>query len=228
MLIHEWMSKDVLTMESTCSIQEAIELFHTRIISMIPVFEKRKLVGVITDGDIKKASPSDVTSLSKFEIPAILGKEKVETIMSKPVITVRSNYTVPEAAHIMLSSGINGLPTVDRYNNLVGIITKSDIFRCIVSFMGASDNSQIFGFMLKDEPGMIKRITDRIREGGGRIGSVMTTYDKDKDNRRKIFIYAFGMEQATYEMLSEEYRNKECLLYAADLPRRIRELYSYI
>lgn len=227
MLIHEWMSKNVLTMESTGSIQEAIELFHSRIISMIPVFEKRKLMGIITDGDIKNASPSDVTSLSKYELPAILGKVKVETIMSKPVITIRNNYTVPEAAQIMLSSGINGLPVVDRYNELVGIITKSDIFRCVVSFMGLADNGQIFGFLLKDEPGMIKQITDRIRKGGGRIGSVMTTYNKDSDDRRKIFICAFNMEEATYQMLSEEFRNKECLLYAADLSRRVRELYTY-
>ncbi len=87
MLIKEWMSRPVITIESDDSFHTAAKLFRTRVISMLPVLKKRALVGIITDGDIKKATPSDATTLDKFEMPSLLDNLKIESIMSKPVLT---------------------------------------------------------------------------------------------------------------------------------------------
>jgi acetoin utilization protein AcuB len=100
---------------------------------MLPVLKGGKMVGIVTDGDIKKASPSDATSLDKFEITSLIAQVPVASIMSKPVITIRSHCTIGEAARIMLNNEISGLPVVDRDGRIEGIITKSDIFRTIPS-----------------------------------------------------------------------------------------------
>ena len=88
MLIKEWMSSTVLTMEDNESLSDALKLFQTRVISMLPVLKNGRLVGIVTDGDVKKASPSDATTLDRFEMSSFMDKVAIETVMSKPVETI--------------------------------------------------------------------------------------------------------------------------------------------
>ena len=79
MLIKEWMSKSVITIDDNDSLNDAIKLFQTRIISMLPVLNNKKLVGILTDGDVKNATPSDATTLDRFEMPSLMDKVKIES-----------------------------------------------------------------------------------------------------------------------------------------------------
>lgn len=225
MLIQEWMSKKVITVDCKDNLNDAIKLFQTRIISMLPVLKAGKLVGIITDGDIKKASPSDATTLDKFEIGTLLDSVTVEYIMSKPVITIRTNRTVGEAARVMLDNQISGLPVIDKSGQIEGIITKSDVFRCFVSFAGVSEKGQIFAFKLPDRPGMIKGLTDRIRKSGGRLGSIMTSYDGLEKGYRKVFIHSFDIDPDAFDSLITQFLETVELIYTADLSRGIRTIY---
>ena len=168
MLIKEWMSSPVITINSDDSLTDAAKLFRTRVISMLPILKDGKLTGIITDGDVKKATPSDATTLDKYEMPYLLDSLEIGSIMSKPVITTHTDHTVDEAAGIMLKNSISGLPVLDKADRLEGIITKSDVFRCFVSFTGVSSTGQTFVFTLQDRPGAIKMITDSIRNSNGR------------------------------------------------------------
>ena len=222
MLIKEWMSRSVITLETDKSLTDALKLFQTRVISMLPVLKDGKLVGIVTDGDIKKASPSDATTLDKFEMKSLMDTVAIESVMSKPVVTIRADHTVDEAAGIMLSKGISGMPVVDNAGRIEGIITKSDIFRCFVSFTGVSNKGQVFAFNLPDKPGIIKNLTDIIRNSGGRLCSIMTSYDDIEEGFRKVFFHTYDIDPDSFDSLVEKFSRAGKLLYVADLSRGFR------
>ncbi|SLM32524.1 AcuB3 [Desulfamplus magnetovallimortis] len=225
MLINEWMSRGVITIKNSDSLNDAMRIFQKKMISMLPVLSRGSLVGIVTDGDIKKAMPSDATTLDKYEIRSLMDSVKIESVMSKPVITIGKNHTVDEAAVIMLSKGISGMPVVNGMDDIEGIITKSDVFRCLVSFTGAAHAGQIFAFRIKDMPGIIKTITDVIRMGGGRLSSILTSYDDVEDGFRKVFIHSFDIPEANFDNVVEQLRESAQMLYLADQTRNIRKLF---
>jgi acetoin utilization protein AcuB len=220
MVIKEWMSRPVITIDYNESLNDAVKLFRTRVISMLPVLKNGKLNGIVTDGDIKKATPSDVTTLDKLSLDFV----KIAYIMSKPVVTIRADHTVDEAAGIMLNKGISGMPVVDTAGMLEGILTKSDIFRCLVSFTGVSNKGQVFAFNLPDKPGIIKNLTDMIRNSGGRLCSIMTSYDDIEEGLRKVFFHTFDIDPDKFDSLVEKFHGAGELLYVADLSRGIRKI----
>ncbi|CCK80095.1 CBS and ACT domain-containing protein [Desulfobacula toluolica] len=224
MVIQEWMSRSVITIEYNESLNDAAKLFRTRVISILPVLKNGELSGIVTDGDIKKATPSDATTLDKFEIVSLLDSISVESVMSKPAVTIHSDHTVDEAAGIMLSKGISGMPVVDKAGLLEGILTKSDVFRCFVSFTGVSNKGQVFAFNLPDKPGIIKNLTDMIRNSGGRLCSIMTSYDDMEDGFRKVFFHTFDIDSDNFDSLVEKFHGIGELLYVADLSRGLRKI----
>ncbi len=225
MLIKEWMSKSVITIDNKDFLNDAIKLFKTRVISMLPVLKDGKLIGILTDGDVKKAMPSDATSLDKYEIMSLLDKVTIESIMSRPVVTIQADHTVDEAAGIMLSNGISGMPVVSNGGKIEGIITKSDIFRCFVSFTGVSNKGQVFAFNLQDKPGIIKNLTDMIRNSGGRLCSIMTSYDDIEEGFRKVFFHTFDIDPSSFDGLVERFHGAGELTYVADLSRGFRKIF---
>jgi len=225
MIINEWMSRSVITIDSNDSLTDALRIFQTRIISMLPVLKDGKLVGIVTDGDIKKASPSDATTLDRWEMTSLMGKVKIESVMSKPVETIGEDHTVDEAAGIMLSQGISGMPVLTKSGKIQGIITKSDIFRCFVSFTGVCNKGQVFGFKIQDRPGIIKSLADMIRDSKGRLCSIMTSYDDIEEGHRKVFFYALDIDSDRFDSLVEKFHGAGKLFYAADLSREIRKVF---
>jgi acetoin utilization protein AcuB len=224
MLIKEWMSRSVVTIDDDESLNDAITLFQTRVISMLPVLKKGKLVGIITDGDVKKAAPSDATTLDKFEMTSLIDSLSIKSVMSQPVFTIQENYTVDEAAGIMLKKGISGMPVLDNQGEIKGIITKSDIFRCFVSFTGVSKKGQVFAFKLQDRPGVIKHVTDIIMKNSGRLCSIMTSYDDIEEGFRKVFFHTFDISPSGFDTLVKKFDETGELLYVADLSRGFRKI----
>lgn len=225
MLVQDWMSRSVITVEEDCSLNKAAQIFQTRVISMLPVLACGKLAGIITDGDLKKALPSKATTLDRYEIISLLDTVTVKKVMASPVKTIGPLYTVDEAAALMLSSSISGMPVCSPSGKIKGIITKSDIFRCFASFTGVAKNGQVFAFTLKDKPGLIKSITDVIRQYGGRLCSIMTSYDDIDDAYRKVFFNVFDIRPERFEELIKEFCTTGNLFYAADLSSGFRKNY---
>jgi CBS domain-containing protein len=86
---------------------------------------------MVTRGDLRGAQPSQVTSLSIFELNYLIGRVTLNQIMTRQPVTVTDTTTIQEAARLMLQRKISGLPVV-KEGRLVGIITESDIFRLVV------------------------------------------------------------------------------------------------
>jgi acetoin utilization protein AcuB len=127
-----WMTPNPVTVTPETTLPEAHRLMKERRIRRLPVMDGDKLVGIVTWGDIREASPSDATSLDIYELHTLLAKLSVREIMTRSPITVRPTTSIAQAAQLMLEHKIGGLPVVNRHGRLIGIITESDIFRVLV------------------------------------------------------------------------------------------------
>jgi acetoin utilization protein AcuB len=225
MLVKNWMSKPVITIDVDASMNDAIKLLKNHNIKMLPVMEKGKLVGIVTDRDIKRASASDATSLEIHELLYLISKIKIREIMTQNPITVPHDYTVEETAEILLKHNISGVPVVDQYREVVGTITQNDIFRILISLTGAEKRGIQFGVEVEDRPGSIKEVTDIIREYGGRMASILTSYDLAPEGYRRVYIRMYGIDRFKINKLKEAIEEKASLLYLVDRREVHRETF---
>jgi acetoin utilization protein AcuB len=137
MLIEECMSRRVVTVKPLDSIQHARELMVQHRINQLPVTLDGRVVGIITDRDVRDASPS-VFDFTEYGKPVkghqVIDPAKitVESVMTSKVTTLGPKATVFEAAGTMRSQRIGSVPIVDG-TRLVGILTRSDILGALVA-----------------------------------------------------------------------------------------------
>ena len=131
MLVKDLMRREVTTIEADSSMLEATDLFRQYDLSLLPVTKKGRLVGILTDGDLKKASASEATSLNKWELQYLLTKIKVSRIMNHKPVTVNSESTLAETAVLFLENKIHGAPVVDDQGQIIGLIGEKEIFKLV-------------------------------------------------------------------------------------------------
>jgi CBS domain-containing protein len=130
--VRNWMTPNPVVINEDAVLPDAHELMKEYGVRRLPVVNKAgRLVGIVSQTDVREAEPSDATSLSIYELNYLLAKLKIKRIMTEQVITVTPDTTIAEAARIMLQKKIGGLPVLED-GQLVGIITESDIFRMVV------------------------------------------------------------------------------------------------
>jgi acetoin utilization protein AcuB len=130
------MSAPPITIDMNDSMQDAIKLIRENNINMLPVINKQRLVGVVTDGDLKRASASDATTLEIHELLYLITKIKIKDILTKDPITVLPDFSVEETAEVLLKNRISGVPVMDVKGLVLGIITQNDLFRVLISLTG--------------------------------------------------------------------------------------------
>src|SRR5512138_1690127 len=101
MLVGERMSKPPITIGPEMSVHDALALFKKEHIRRAPVIKGGELIGIVSDKDLLNASPSPVTSLSVWEIHYLISKIQVSEVMTRKVITVKSETPIEEAARVM-------------------------------------------------------------------------------------------------------------------------------
>ena len=225
MLVNNWMSKEVVTIDANDSMQAALALMKKSDIRMLPVVKKGKLVGIVTDRDLKRASASDATTLDVHELLYLISKIKVQDIMTKNPVTVPQNFTVEETAEVLLKNKISGVPVVDQNGDIVGTITQTDLFRVIISLTGVGTRGIQFAFQLEDRPGSIKEVCDVIRKFQGRIVSILTSYEGVGEGYRKVYIRIHSIERSRLQQLKEELSRMAALIYMVDHRENKREIY---
>ncbi len=227
MLVRNWMSKEVVTVGADETMQHAIGLLKENKIRMLPVMKNRKLVGIITDRDLKRASASDATSLEIHELLYLIGRIRVKDIMTPKPITVPWDYTVEEAAGVLLANKISGVPVMDPSGKLVGVITQSDIFKVLITLAGIGQRGIQMAVQLEDRPGSIKRITDTVRDAGGRMVSILTSYENVPEGFRKVYLRFFDLNRRQLETVKENVLKIAKLLYIIDHRENTREIYEF-
>jgi len=132
MRVRDMMTKDVITAPAEMPVLEARQLMVQKRIRHLLVTEDGKLVGIITDRDIRLNLPSPATSLSVWEVNYLLARLTVGAVMSGGVISIGPERDVKDAARIMLDHKIGALPVVDS-GGIVGILTETDIVRAFAA-----------------------------------------------------------------------------------------------
>ena len=226
MLVREWMTKNPVTVEEDASMDDAIRLLKERKIRMLPVMKKYKLVGIVTDGDVKRASASDATTLDIHELLYLISRIKVRNIMTREPISVAPDFTVEETAELLLKKKISCVPVVDSREALVGVITQSDIFKVLISLTGVGKRGVQFAFMVEDRPGSIQEVADIVRARGGRMASILSSYDKAPEGYRRVYIRSFDLDRSGISELKAVLPVGAKLLYIVDHREGRREVYE--
>ena len=224
MLVRDWMSRDVVTIGDDESMQRATAIMKEHNVRMLPVLQKGKLVGVVSDTDLKRASASDATTLDVHELLYLLSKIKIKDVMTRSPVTVPVDWTVEETAELLLKHKISGAPVVDAKGDVVGMITRDDIFKVLIALSGLGKKGVQFALKVEDRPGSIKELTDSIRDHGGRIASILGSHEPMPAGYRMVYIRAYDIDRGTLRQLQKELQRKATLYYLVDHRENRREI----
>ena len=191
MKIHSLMVSDPITITADASISEAIELMKVNSIRHLPVVSRgRKLEGFLTLVDLKQGL-----------IPSMLGDLTLRDLMIQEPITVGPDTDIEFAAQLIYKNKIGGMPVVTG-DQLVGIITATDILRAFIDMMGILSSTSRIDVVIGDQPGSLKTALQIINDAGGDIINVGMT---SQQTGRRIYYFRLaacktaGIEKALVE-----------------------------
>jgi acetoin utilization protein AcuB len=188
MFVGKRMSRNPITVTPDTSILKVKNLLKEHHIDQLPVVEGRKLVGIITDRDIRDNSPSPASTLSVHELNYLLSEMKTEKAMTKKVFTTTPGTTIEEAARLINEKHVNSLPVVAG-DELVGLITTCDLLNVLLDFMGVhSTPSSRVQLKLPNNTGEIAKVAGIISGMGLTIVSIISTIDKDNSDVRSTLV----------------------------------------
>jgi acetoin utilization protein AcuB len=225
MLVKNWMSKEVITVDVNDSMSDASRLMKEHHFRGLPVMKKGKLVGIVTDRDLKRASASDANTLDIHELLYLVSRIKVQDIMTKDPITIPIDFTVEEAAEVLLDQKLSRAPVVDPEGKLVGMITQTDIFRVLVSLTGVREKGVQVALLLENRPGSIKEVADILRSYGCRVGSILSS-TAGLEGTRHVYIRVFDCDRGRMEEMKAALKAKANLLYLVDRREKTKEVFQ--
>lgn len=174
MSIKDFMTKELVVVDPQTKIFDAVDLMKKYEIHRLPVVENNSLIGLITEGTIQAAMPSQATSLSVFEINYLLNKTTVNDVMIRDVQTIAPNDLLEDAIYLMRKKNIGVLPVVDMRENLVGIITNNDIFDAFLKITGYTDGGTRIQLRIeKDQRGVLAEVCQVLSSHGYNIATVV-------------------------------------------------------
>ena len=162
MYVKSRMTANPFTVEANASLADVIDMMREKGLKRIPVVasNKESVIGIVTEGDIQKASPSEASTLSIFEINYFLRKITVGSVMTKDVITISPDALLEDAALLMRANRLSALVVADDNKKLIGIITESDIFDAFLDLMGFRDTGARITIQALNAPGVLADITE--------------------------------------------------------------------
>lgn len=199
MAVKHWMTNDVITVKADTSLLKCRNLMKEKNIRRVPVVDDdNHVIGIISDRDVKSASPSKATALEVHEMQYLLAEIKARDIMTPSPVTVKPDTTVENAAVLMVDRKIGGLPVVGDDGKLCGIITDQDIFKVLIDITGARLGGLYVALEVDDRPGAMRPVFDTLREQGARISSVLSR-TPESGGKRQVFIRTMPMSGSTQE-----------------------------
>lgn len=199
MTVSRVMTSNPYTVLPEAPVADAMELIRREKVHRLPVLDKeKKLVGIVSEKDLLYASPSPASTLSVYEMSALLARLAVKKVMTKEVVTVTEDTLIEDAAHLMIDRNIGGLPVM-RDGLLVGIVTESDIFKLFIELFGTRKRGLRATVLVPEKRGEISEIATAISDKGGNIISFGTFLGDDLSNA----ICTFKVEGIDKETLEE-------------------------
>ena len=179
MLVKDIMTANVVTINQNQTLLELQGLMSDDNIRRVPVVnDAGMVVGIITDEDVRMASPSEASTLSRYEASYLLSRIKVKDVMTHNVKTVYANAELADVASLMYQDQINSVPVLDEENNLCGIVTDTDVFRALVDIFGLGQHATRITIDASDKPGVLAEVAKMFADQGVNILSCVTSETK--------------------------------------------------
>ena len=131
MRVETCMQRKPVTVSPQETLRKAWQIIRERRIRHLPVVERGRLVGMVTDRDLRQALPSRAVGLEMHEAPHLAEKIRIWEVMARAVVTISREAPIEEATRLLLKYRIGGLPVM-KGETLVGIITKTDLLRAFL------------------------------------------------------------------------------------------------
>jgi acetoin utilization protein AcuB len=178
MFVGRRMTQNVVTVTKDMSVLHVRNLLKEKDINQVLVVEGKKVIGVITDGDIRENSASPASTLSIHELNYLLSEMKARDIMTRNPLTVSPETPVEEAAKILNENNIGCLPVV-RNDELAGIITTCDMLNVLLEVMGVGTPSSRIELSISSDMGEICNIAGIVKDLGLSIISMVSTVNRN-------------------------------------------------
>ncbi|MEI5908846.1 acetoin utilization AcuB family protein [Bacillus spongiae] len=182
MIVEQVMKTNITVLTPEDTIQKAIEVMRAHSIRHIPICTANKLVGIISDRDVKEATPSTFNKHSVEEF-----KKPLKQIMTTNVITGHPLDFVEEVAALFYEYQISCLPIV-KEDKLVGIITETDLLHTLIELTGAHQPGSHFEVKVQNKAGMLFNVVRILNEHNVNIHSVLV-YPDSEDEKYKILVF---------------------------------------
>ena len=194
LLVRNWMTRNLATLSPEANVAEALSLCRKRRIRHLPILEGERLVGIVSDRDLRDASPA----LSDPERTRALRETRVGDVMTREVITADPQDSIENVAQEMYELKIESLPVVaeDPVGNagpavaiekLLGIVTSSDVMRALVMLAGLPEPGCRIEVRVPNRVGILAEIVGKIHDLGVDIVSVLSDPDRRSGDRTMVF-----------------------------------------
>ena len=194
LLVRDWMTENLVTLSPEASVAEALTLCRERRIRHIPILEEGRLVGIVSDRDLRDASPA----LGEPERARTLQEIRVADVMTREVITVDPQDSIENAAQQMYELKIESLPVVTEgavadggpmvaEEKVLGIVTSSDVMRALVTLAGLPEPGCRIEVSVPNREGILAEVAGKIRDLEVDIFDVLSDPDRRSGKRTLIF-----------------------------------------
>jgi acetoin utilization protein AcuB len=187
MKVGDWMVRDVVSVTQDHTIQDCVDLMKKHSIRHLPVLENGKLVGLVTEGDLRQVF-----------LASLIEELSLKDVMINDPITVTPDTEIEDAAKVIFYNKIGGLPVVDEQERLLGIITVADILAAFIELMGVLKSSSRIDVVLGEDPEAFERVSGLIRSRGGEIVSVGISGHRLRRKR----VYYFRLKRCNVRHIS--------------------------
>ncbi|MBX2997106.1 MAG: CBS domain-containing protein [Caldilineaceae bacterium] len=197
------MSAPPVTIAPETPFQDALKVMREKRFRRLPVVNRSgELLGIVSERDLLYATPSPASSLSVWELHYLLSQLQVHNIMTQNVITTTIDTPIEDAAEVMATRKIGGMPVVDENNYVLGVITETDIFNAFVEMLATNKNGLRLTLEAPDRMGVLAELTAAIAEAGGHIVSV-GAYDGKQPGTRRLLVKVQGLSKGQLVEISE-------------------------
>ena len=194
LLVRDWMTGKLVTLPPEASVAEALTLCRERRIRHIPILESGHLVGVVSDRDLRDASPA----LGDPQRASALQEIRVRDVMSREVITADPEDSIENVAQEMYEHKIQSLPVVTEgpvvaegsavaEEELLGIVTSSDVMRALVTLAGLPEPGCRIEVRVPNREGILAEVAGKIRDLEVDIFDVLSDPDRRSSKRTLVF-----------------------------------------
>lgn len=190
MFVSETMNTDLISVSATTKLSDARKVMLEKRIRHLPVIdEKDKLVGIVSDRDMRDAMPSSLLSEEDYErTMAKIMNHTVGDIMTTNPVSISAFSTLQDSLMVIQKKKVGALPVVDEEGRLTGILSTRDLLSAFVNIMGIGEPGTLLCLLVKEEPGQLKKVVDIVAEENVSLGSVLVARYWDKD-KRALFPY---------------------------------------